>query len=135
MASEEIDSEKREIGLNLKGARKNAGMTLVQVGKKFGVSKQVVSAWELGRGDPGLVRLRRLAKLYNVSADALLWANAPSLEAMQIAAQYDALNEDQKKRLRAVWMAFVDLVASNETVENRMPITKRLPEPQGNDHA
>jgi transcriptional regulator with XRE-family HTH domain len=31
-----------------------------------------VSAWETGRGDPGIFKLRSLAKHYNVGADELL---------------------------------------------------------------
>lgn len=68
--------------------------------------------------------LGRLAKLYQVSADALLWDTALSNEALQLAAQYDGLNEREQARVRTLWMAFVQSAADDATVEARMPVTR-----------
>lgn len=111
-------------GQRLAAARNLKRYTQEDIAQKFDVKKGTVSAWEKGRGDPGVFRLRALAKLYEVSADALLWDSAPSIEAMQMAAQFDGLTPQQQSTLKAVWMAYVDNAASDETVEQRMPITQ-----------
>jgi transcriptional regulator with XRE-family HTH domain len=105
--ADEIDPTRRGFGQRLGAARELKGLTQEAVGARFGVGKGTVSAWETGRGDPGVFRLRELAKLYGVSADALLWDNAPTIEAMQLAAEFDSLNEEQRRTLRAVWMAYI----------------------------
>ena len=61
-----------------------------------------------------------------VSADALLWDNAPSVEAMQLAAQFDSLTDAKQRQLRALWMAYIENAADDATVEDRMPATRRV---------
>lgn len=102
-----IEPVRKQVGQRLAAARELKGLSQTEVGNRFGVGKGTVSAWETGRGDPGIFRLRELAKLYEVSSDALLWASAPTIEAMQIAAQYDSLTERQKSTWRALWMAYI----------------------------
>ena len=89
---------------------------------------KTVSAWETGRGLPDALTMKRLAKLYGVSAESLLWDNAPSLEAMQIAAQFDSLTVKQRETFRAVWMAFVESAVGDDEVERKMPVTKMATE-------
>lgn len=96
-------------------------LTQEQVGARFGVGKGTVSAWETGRGDPGVFRLRELAKLYGVSADALLWDSAPSLEAMQFAAQFDGLSDRQQRTFRAMWLAYFQEASSDSEVAQHLP--------------
>lgn len=112
------------VGQRLGAARELQHLTQEQVALRFGVNKGTVSAWEKGRGDPGIYRLRELAKLYKVSADALLWEDAPSIEGMQLAAQYDSLNEKQRNTLRALWLAYIQESSDDATVEHRMPVTR-----------
>lgn len=69
------DQTKQEFGARLKAAREHAQLTQQVVGERFGVGKGTVSAWEAGTGDPGAVRLYRIAKLFGVTADALLCEN------------------------------------------------------------
>ena len=119
-----IDPVRQAVGGRLAAARELVGMTQAAVAAKFGVNKNTVSAWETGRGDPGIYTLRTLAKMYKVSADALLWEDAPSIEGMQLAAQYDSLTERQQSTLRALWIAYIAESTPDERVEERMPITK-----------
>jgi len=112
-----VDRVRQGFGLRLKAAREAKGLTQQQVADKFDVKKATVSAWETGVGVPDALRLRQLAKMYGVSADALLWENALSHEAMQMAAQFDALNEKQRKTLTAVWLAFVEDAISDGEVQ------------------
>lgn len=121
----EDDSTKLDIGQRLATVREMRGLTQKDVADRFNISKATVSAWETGRGDPGIYRLRELAKLYGVSAESILWDNAPSNEAMQIAAEFDALKPSQQSMLRAVWLAFVQQATSDSEVESKMPITQK----------
>lgn len=121
---EPLDPVRRGIGQRLKAAREQKALTQQEVATKFGVNKATVSAWETGAGSPDAVRLRRLARLYDVSADALLWDDSLTIEAMRFAAQFDALNDRQQRSFRAMWLAYFEEAASDEDVEQSMPITK-----------
>ena len=113
MDASEIDPIRKGVGQRIAAARELKGYSQTEVGNRFGVGKGTVSAWETGRGDPGIYRLRELAKLYDVSSDGLLWDGAPSIEAMQIAAQYDGLTEKQKSTWRALWLAYITDAGEN----------------------
>lgn len=123
------EEERRGLGLRLKAARESKQLTQQQVAKELEITTyKTVSAWETGRGLPDALTMKRLAKLYSFSAESLLWDNAPSNEAMQIAAQFDALTERQRDTFKAVWMAFVESAVSDDEVEKKMPATKRATE-------
>lgn len=122
----EIDPVRRGLGLRLASARKDKKLTQDDVALKFSLNKATVSAWETGRGVPDALTLRALAKLYGTSADALLWEDSLSPEAMQFAAEFDSLNEAQKRTLHAMWMAYIRESASDGEVEERMGETKKF---------
>jgi transcriptional regulator with XRE-family HTH domain len=108
-----LDADRKELGARLKGARINVGMTLQEVAdtlrnEGFPVQrKQNVGHWETGAALPDIFILRRLAKLYKQPLDALVWDNALSMEAMQFAAEFQALDAEKKRTLRAIWMAYI----------------------------
>lgn len=129
----EIDPERRAFGQRLAAARELKRLTQQQVADRFSLNKATVSAWEKGRGVPDSLTLRDLSRLYGVSADALLWDDSLSLEAMQFAVEFDALNEQQKRTLYAMWMAYVRESASDADVEERMPATKTAHTPGRKD--
>lgn len=117
------------LGKRLAAARKLRDLTIEQAADQltargFPIGKQGVGHWETGRNVPDAIWLGRLAKLYQVSADALLWDTALSNDALQLAAQYDGLNEREQARVRTLWMAFVQSAADDATVEARMPVTR-----------
>lgn len=120
----DIDPTRRGLGMRLASARLAKGLTQDDIAKRFSINKGTVSAWETGRGDPGVYRLRELAKLYEVSADALLWEDSLTPEAMKVAAQFDGLTERQKRTFYAMWMAYVQESATDAQVEDGMPATK-----------
>jgi transcriptional regulator with XRE-family HTH domain len=107
---------RRDFGLRLKAARERVGLTQQAVAERFDVKKGTVSAWENGAGLPDALRLRQLAKLYNVSADALLWAESLTPDAMRIAAGYDDLTGAQKMKFDAMWVGFYAATAPEELV-------------------
>lgn len=114
----QMDPDRRNFGLRMAAARKLVRPKLTQdaVAQRFGVKKATVSAWETGNGLPDALTLKRLAKLYNVSADALLWAESLTPEAMKIAAGYDDLSDALKSKFNAMWLGFY--AAASEAGEN-----------------
>lgn len=117
------DPIRQGVGLRLKASREAKGLSQKEVGDRFGVGHATVSAWETGIGDPGVYRLKELANLYGVAADALLLEDSLTPEAMKFAAEFDSLSEKQRSTFRAVWMAFVREAASDGEVESKMPVT------------
>lgn len=57
---------------NLRRARKAAGLTQQQLADRLHVTRQSVSSWELGRTEPDLQTLSRLAGVFGTGAGALL---------------------------------------------------------------
>lgn len=124
---EPIDPIRRGVGMRLASAREMKGLTQQDIATRFSINKGTVSAWETGRGDPGIYRIKELAKLYEVSTDALLWEDSLTPDAMKVAAQFDELNEKQKGIFYAMWEAYVRAAVPDKQVEERMPITKQAP--------
>lgn len=121
---QEIDPIRRGLGLRLASARKDKKLTQDYVAEQFSLNKATVSAWETGRGVPDALTLRSLAKLYDTSADALLWEDSLTPEAMRIAAEFDSLTDKQQRTFRTVFMAYVRDSAGDGEVEDRMEVTK-----------
>lgn len=119
-----MDPVRLGIAQRLKTARVAKGLTQQEVADKFGVTKGTVSAWETGAGSPDALRLRSLARLYDVSADAILWDDSLTPDALKFAAQFDALTDKQRRSFRVMWMAFFEDALSDDGVEAMMPITK-----------
>jgi transcriptional regulator with XRE-family HTH domain len=119
------DPIRQGVGMRLRAAREDKDLTQTHVATHMGVTKATVSAWETGTGDPGIYRLRELAKMYGVSADALLWENSLTNSAMQFAAEFDGLSEREKRTFKAMWLAFATQSVDDASVEERMPISRR----------
>lgn len=123
------EEERRALGKRLASARTLAGFTIDAVAKTLTerghpITKQAVGHWETGKNVPDALWLKRLAKLYNTTLDALVWDEAISMEAVQVAVQYDALTQAQKKAFAYVWLAFVQGGKSDAEVERDMPATR-----------
>lgn len=132
MARDEED--RKALGQRLATARKLASLTLVDVaahltenGYQYG--KQAISAWETGRNVPDSLVLRRLAKLYGTTVDALLWDDSLTMEAVQMAAWFDSLSEEQRRTYRAVILAFVENASANGDTLPMAPISVGEPNP------
>jgi transcriptional regulator with XRE-family HTH domain len=122
------DPIRQGVGLRLKAAREGKGLSQQEVADRFGIGKGTVSAWETGIGDPGIYRMREISKLYGVAADAILWEDSLTPEAMKFAADFDSLTERQRSTFRALWMAYVKEAVTDSVVEERMPATKPIQE-------
>lgn len=56
----------------LKELRKNAGYSQEQLAEMLDISRQAVSKWESGQGNPDIENVIRLTEIYGVSADYIL---------------------------------------------------------------
>ncbi len=61
-----------DIGMKMKKARINAGLTQEQVAESLGVSRQTISNWENDKTYPDIISVIKISDLYNVSLDHLL---------------------------------------------------------------
>lgn len=96
----EISAERIEFGNRLKAARLNAGYTQKEVGARYDVNKATVSAWETGRGDPGVFRLVSLSELYKVSAASLMGDIGSAWPfTLILPSQYKQLDQEFKRHL------------------------------------
>lgn len=124
---EQHDQTRKDgLGARLKAAREQADYTQDGAGQQLGVKKATISSWENGRNIPDALMLARLAKLYGTTADALLWDDSISIEAIRFAAQYDALTDQQQRAFRAMWLAYFEQSKSDHEVEQAMPATKAI---------
>jgi transcriptional regulator with XRE-family HTH domain len=69
---------RQQLGVRLRAAREAAGLEARTVASKFDVSEKTVYAWETGGGLPDALRLRGLCRMYNASADDVLWGTTGS---------------------------------------------------------
>lgn len=93
------------------------------------VGKAAVGHWETGHSVPDALQIKKLAKMYGTSADALLWDVSLSPEAMQFAAEFDGLSEAQKRTLRAIWVAFIQAGNAAAGIQ-AAPMTEAHPAPK-----
>lgn len=76
-------------GTVLKELRLKSGMTQKELAAKLGVTKSVVSYYELAERTPSPEILVKLAKIFNVSADYLLGIENKSKQFMDISGLLD----------------------------------------------
>lgn len=52
--------------------RKRAGMSQRELGERVGYSQQGVASWEIGRAEPSIQMLKRLAGIFGCTVDELI---------------------------------------------------------------
>lgn len=65
-------------GLIVRDARRRAGMSQIELGRRAGVTQSVVSAYESGRRQPSLPTLERLVRAAGLELDVAVRAAAPA---------------------------------------------------------
>ena len=73
--------DNREIGMRIRLARRDAGLTQEKLAEKIGVSTVFVSQLESGSRAPGLETLVKLSQTLHVSLDLLVLGGAPGGDA------------------------------------------------------
>lgn len=121
------EDERKALGKRLSASRNLAGLTIDGAAKKlteigYPLTKQALGHWETGRNVPDAIWLRRLAKLYNTTMDALSWDDSLTIEAMQIAAEFDSLTEKQKSAFKLMWLGYATRAVTDAEVADRMPV-------------
>lgn len=97
------------LGTNIRALRKRKGLTLEQVGERFGIKRSSVAGWESNSSRPDLDKLMGLAELFGVSVDFLLSGDAdnpvPAKAKVEwpftqfTVEQYQALSPESKTRI------------------------------------
>lgn len=67
-----------DLGEKIYTLRKKAGMSQEELAQRLGVTRQAVSKWELGTGQPELQSLAALAREFGVTTDYLLSEDEPA---------------------------------------------------------
>ena len=103
-----MTEDRNSIGENIRKARKAAGMTQEELGKKIGISQQAVGNYESGRRKPKIKTLLRLSNGLNVSVAELL-AGIVENEADQNYARgylagYNAAKKEVLERMKS-WLS------------------------------
>ena len=75
-------------GENLKTARLEAKMTQKEVADAIGVAKSTYSQYESGKREPGILGIKKIAKVLNASPDVLI---GNDFQEFQLTAQDTAL--------------------------------------------
>lgn len=60
------------IGGRIKSLRESAGLTQAELGKKVNKGESTVRMWELGKSEPDLDTIIKLAEVFNTTTDYLL---------------------------------------------------------------
>lgn len=110
-------TQKQAFGKRLKAARTIAKLTQAKAAESLGVNKVTVSSWELGHNFPDPLMLGKIAQLYGVTIDLLVWDDGISMEAIQFAVQYDRLNDSLKRKFGAMWSAYFQQAVTDGEVE------------------
>lgn len=71
------------IGVKLKEARLQAGLTQEDVAEEIRVSRQTISNWETEKSFPDIVNVIKLSALYNISLDKLLKEDEKMIEHLE----------------------------------------------------
>lgn len=61
------------MGMTMKAARVNKGLSQVKAAELLGVSRDVVSNWERGVTFPDVLQLKRIEKVYEVGYNDLIF--------------------------------------------------------------
>lgn len=67
--------------MSFKGARKHAGMTLMEAAEKLNCNHATIVGWEKGKWMPRTGKLPEIAKIYGCTVDELLKGERKSEEA------------------------------------------------------
>ena len=79
VASDAKQTATTALGIRLRAARKNTGLTQQEVAERLKVSPQSVRNWEAGRHEPTRKAIETLAALYGVQPEQLV-ADIPGLQ-------------------------------------------------------
>ena len=72
------------VGENIKSIRKKLGITQEELSEKLNVTRQAVSNWETGKTQPDIETLTRMAEVFGVSVEKLIYGKDYNKESGEI---------------------------------------------------
>lgn len=116
------------IGERIRNARKAAGMSQEELGRKLGIGKSSVSEWESGKRPLPMDVMEQISEELNVSVPYLMgWKVTPegdavvsesfSPAAMEVARHYDQLSDQARQLISAVVLfESADVATKNQVI-------------------
>ena len=92
--------------------RKEKGLSQDELAEKLGVSRQSISLWENGQTQPTIENILALARIFNVSTDAIL-GNTEEVksQAEEAATEEVVLGASEGKRRSGMWIIIAGVAA------------------------
>ena len=97
------------IAERLQDLRKKAGYSQEQVAEMMGISRQAISKWESGQGNPEIDNVVKLTEIYNVSTDYILLGHENKI----------SVSEPEKKTMSKearIALAIISVIAATAIV-------------------
>lgn len=91
----------RVLGKRIQKARKSLSWTQEELARELDVDKTTIASWEIGRREPDLESLIKIASMSGVSLD---W----------LTGRYDFSIEKAKEYNKLYWREIIDLAADND---------------------
>lgn len=91
-----------EIGIKLKKARNEKGITQEQAAEALGVSRQTISNWENNKSYPDIISVIKMSDIYSVSLDHLLKEEKSMKQTYQNFLQESTNTVKAKKKLGTI---------------------------------
>lgn len=108
-----------EIGEQLKNIRVARGLSIGELGRRSGVSKVTIAAWENGKHKPGFDQLRAVLEALNVTYDQL-WRDLD----MVLAEEAIKKERTDSKDIEVVLRADPDLTTAEVDIIMRIVLSK-----------
>lgn len=108
-----MENFNREMGGRIKQLRKERGITQEQLAEYADISVDFVGLVESGRSSMKVPTLAKIAKALNISADYLMFGNAPYIENSKINAMLAAVPENKKKHAEKLLALFLNAISSD----------------------
>lgn len=103
------------IAERLQELRKKAGYSQEQVAEMLGISRQAISKWESGQGNPEIDNVVKLTEIYNVSADYILLGRENNISVSEPEKKMEPEKKTMSKEAR-VALAVISVIAATALV-------------------
>lgn len=103
------------IAERLQELRKKAGYSQEQVAEMLGISRQAISKWESGQGNPEIDNVVKLIEIYNVSADYILLGRENNISVSEPEKKMEPEKKTMSKEAR-VALAVISVIAATALV-------------------
>ena len=104
-----------DIAERLQELRKRAGYSQEQVAEMLGISRQAISKWESGQGNPEIDNVVKLTEIYNVSADYILLGRENNISVSEPEKKMEPEKKTMSKEAR-VALAVISVIAATALV-------------------